>query len=75
MSKLPTVSASECIQVLEKTGFYIHRQKGSHITMRRSDPRKSVTVPNHKELAKGMLRKIIADAELTVDQFIELLKD
>lgn len=73
MSKLPTVSASDCIKVFEKIGFYIHRQKGSHITMRRDDPRKSITIPNHKEIAKGLLRQIIKDAGLTVDEFNDLL--
>ena len=73
MTKLPIISARDCIIALEKVGFYIARQKGSHITMRRDDPFARVTVPNHKELKKGMLRSIISQAGLTVDEFVALL--
>ncbi|HLF89527.1 MAG TPA: type II toxin-antitoxin system HicA family toxin [Anaerolineales bacterium] len=38
MSKLPRISGRECIRALEKAGFYIKRQKGSHVTLRRDDP-------------------------------------
>lgn len=73
MPKLPVVSARECIRALEKTGYYVQRQKGSHITMRRDSPRGRVTIPNHKELKPGMLRRIIRDADLTVQEFVDLL--
>lgn len=75
MSKLSPVSARDCIRVLQRLGFKIDRQSGSHITLIREDPAGRVTVPNHKELKVGMLRKIIRDADLTVDEFNELLKD
>ncbi len=58
---------------LQKAGFYVSRQKGSHITLRRDDPKGRVTVPNHKAIKPGMLRRIINDAGLTVEEFIELL--
>lgn len=73
MTRLPIVSARECISALEKVGFYVVRQKGSHITMRRDDPFARVTIPNHKEIKKGMLRSIISQAGLTVDEFVALL--
>jgi len=73
MSKLPQISGSECIAALEKIGFYFVRQKGSHMYMRRDDPFKQISVPNHKTLKKGMLRSIIRDSGLTVEEFIELL--
>lgn len=75
MSKLPQISGKECIKTLEKTGFYIKRQKGSHIILRRDDPFTEVVVPNHKNLDKGTLRAIIRQAELDVNKFIELLKN
>jgi predicted RNA binding protein YcfA (HicA-like mRNA interferase family) len=50
MSKLPVVSGSECIKGLEKTGFAIVRQRGSHIVLLKEYPRNTVIVPNHKEL-------------------------
>jgi predicted RNA binding protein YcfA (HicA-like mRNA interferase family) len=47
MSKLPQISGKECIKTLEKAGFYIKRQKGSHIILRRDEPFVEVVVPNH----------------------------
>lgn len=73
MSKLPRISGRECVKTLEKINFYVSRQKGSHITMRRDDPFAKVTVPDHKELDKGTLPSIIRQANLTVDEFIPLL--
>ncbi len=73
MPKLPVVSAHECIEALKQVGFYVLRQKGSHITLRRTDPPGRVTVPNHKELKPGMLKRILKDAGLTVAEFVELL--
>ncbi|WP_107669026.1 type II toxin-antitoxin system HicA family toxin [Cyanothece sp. BG0011] len=73
MSKLPVVSGKECIKALEKIGFVTFRQRGSHITMVRENPQCQVTIPNHKTVAKGTLRSIIKQVDLTVDEFIELL--
>lgn len=73
MSKLPRISGAACIKALEKIGFRVVRQKGSHIVIRRDNPFAQPVVPNHKELAPGTLRRIIRDAGLTVDEFIELL--
>ena len=73
MPKLPVLSARECIATLEKAGFHVTRQKGSHITMRRDTPPGRVTIPNHKTLKKGMLRGIIQQAGMTVDEFVDLL--
>lgn len=73
MPKLPVVSAQECIKALSKVGFEIKRQKGSHITLIRDSPHARVTIPNHKEVKSGMLRRIIRDAGLTVAEFVELL--
>ncbi len=74
MSKLPVVSARECVKALEQIGFEVSRQTGSHINMRRDDPYCKVVVPNHSEIKKGTLRSIIRDAGLTVDKFIELVR-
>jgi predicted RNA binding protein YcfA (HicA-like mRNA interferase family) len=73
VAKLPVISARECIKALEKVGFEIDRQKGSHITLKRDDPPNHITVPNHKELKPGMVRRIIRDAGLTVAEFNDLL--
>lgn len=73
MSKLPSISGKECIKALEKIGFYQKRQESSHIIMRRDEPFAQVVVPNHSEIAKGTLRAIIRDIELSVQEFIALL--
>ncbi|TDA70381.1 MAG: type II toxin-antitoxin system HicA family toxin [Clostridia bacterium] len=73
MNKLPGVSGKECVRALGKAGFYLRRQEGSHMVMRRDDPFAQVVVPDHKELDRGTLRAIIRQAGLNVRDFVELL--
>ncbi|HAC65054.1 MAG TPA: hypothetical protein DCF68_16385 [Cyanothece sp. UBA12306] len=73
MSKLPSISGKDCINALEKVGFYQKRQESSHIIMRRDEPFSQVVVPNHSEIAKGTLRAIIRDIGLSVEEFVALL--
>lgn len=73
MSKLPVISGQACISALAKVGFYQKRQQGSHIVLRRDDPFAQLVVPNHKTLDRGTLRAIIRQANLSVDEFVELL--
>jgi predicted RNA binding protein YcfA (HicA-like mRNA interferase family) len=72
MSKIPVLSALEVIKILSKFGFYVDHQTGSHIILRQNkEPFKRVTVPNHKEVARGTLNGIIEDARLTKEEFLE----
>lgn len=73
MSKLPVVSGAECVKALGKIGFVINRQRGSHVVLVREEPKSTISVPDHKELDRGTLRAIIRQADLSVDEFIELL--
>jgi predicted RNA binding protein YcfA (HicA-like mRNA interferase family) len=73
MSKLPIISGQDCIKALKKAGFDVLRQRGSHIILRRIEPFAELVVPNHQELDKGTLLAIIRQADLSVDDFIELL--
>ena len=73
MSPLPQISGRECIIALQKIGFYVRRQRGNHIILRRDDPFAQLVVPNHKQLDRGTLRAIIHQAGLSVNGFIELL--
>lgn len=75
MSKLSQISGKDCIKALGKAGFFIKRQKGSHIILCRDEPFAEVVVPNHKTLDKGTLRAIIRQVELEVDEFIQLLNN
>lgn len=74
MSYLPVISGKECVSALEKVGFYVKRQSGSHIIMRKDEPFGQVTIPNHKTLDRGTLFNIIRCAELSVNEFKELIK-
>ncbi len=73
MTPLPVISGAECIRCLEKAGFVVVRQKGSHVRLRRSDPYAQLVVPNHKELDRGTLRAIIRQADMSVEEFTQLL--
>lgn len=74
MPKLPIISGIEAIKALNKIGYKVDHQTGSHIILRQEkEPHRILTVPNHKELAKGTLRVIIRQAGLTVEEFINLL--
>ncbi len=74
MAKLPTVTGEELIAALEKIGFFVVRQKGSHVRMKHEDNR-VVSIPVHagKTIGKGLLLKILRDADLTKDELIALL--
>ena len=72
MKKLPVVSGSKAIKALMKMGYYVREQEGSHIHLRHPS-RKPLTIPNHKEIAKGTLRQIIKNTDLTVEEFRKLL--
>ena len=73
MSGLPRISGRECIRALLKVGFYIKRQEGSHIVLRRDEPFAQLVVPDHQELDRGTLRAIIRQAGLSVDEFTRLV--
>jgi predicted RNA binding protein YcfA (HicA-like mRNA interferase family) len=74
MPPLPIVSGRECVAALQKAGFVVRRQAGSHIIVRRDGPpAQTISIPNHSTLDRGTLRSIIRHAGLTVDEFIALL--
>ena len=75
MSKIPQVSGRRVVKVLSKIGYEKDRQRGSHIVLRqKAYPHRRIVVPDHKEIAKGTLRKIIKQAGLTIEEFQRLLK-
>ena len=75
MTKLPTVPSGELIRALERGGFEQVRQRGSHVRLRHPDGRVvTVSVHSGREVGKGLLRKILRDAELTVDDLLDLLR-
>ncbi len=75
MTKLPRgMSGKEVVKALEKAGFYIKRQKGSHIVLRRDSPFAQVVVSDHKSVDTGTLATILDGADLSVDDFIKLIR-
>ena len=73
MSKLPRVSGRDAVRALEKIGFYVKRQHGSHIILRRDNPFAQTVVPDHKELDRGTLRAILRQIDVSVDDFCSLI--
>ncbi len=74
MAKLPVVSGREAVRALARVGYKLDHQRGSHLILRCEEPpHRRLTVPDHRELAKGTLRAIIRQAGLTVDAFVALL--
>lgn len=73
MTKLPQLSGPDLVRALQKVGFTVRRQHGSHIIMRRDDPFAQTVVPNHRQIDRGTLRAILRQIGITADQLIELL--
>jgi predicted RNA binding protein YcfA (HicA-like mRNA interferase family) len=74
LSKLPAISGQEAIRAFEKIGYVVDHQTGSHVILRQAKPpHRRLSVPDHRELAKGTLRKLLREAGLSVEEFTSLL--
>jgi predicted RNA binding protein YcfA (HicA-like mRNA interferase family) len=71
MPKLPVVSGAEVVRALERLGFMVVRQRGSHIVMRRGSL--GCVVPNHRALKIGTLVGLLKQAGISPDEFIDAL--
>jgi len=71
MAALPVLSGKEDVRVFERFGWMVARQSSSHIIMIKTGEIASLSIPNHREVAKGTLRSLIRSANLTVDQFVK----
>jgi len=72
LSKLPLLSWREVVKALTKAGFQVARQKGSHLILIKNEY--IVPVPKHQEIKRGLLLEIIAEANLTKEEFLKLLE-
>jgi len=73
--KLPVVSGTDLVNALKRFGYEVDHQTGSHIILRNAaPPYRRLTVPRHKEVAKGTLRTIIRNAGLSVGELLGMLK-
>jgi len=71
MTRLPRLKGKELIRILKEHGFEVVRSRGSHFLLRHSDGR-ATTVPVHsgEVLGPGLLRSILRDVELTVEELV-----
>jgi predicted RNA binding protein YcfA (HicA-like mRNA interferase family) len=70
---LPVVSGQRLVKALERAGWEVARQRGSHVRMKHPDRRISLTVPLHRELKRGTLSGILNDAGVDADELSRLL--
>jgi predicted RNA binding protein YcfA (HicA-like mRNA interferase family) len=61
------------VKALTKAGFHVTRQEGSHLILFKNEY--VVPVPKHKEIKRGLLMEIIAEAGLTKEEFLKLIKE
>jgi predicted RNA binding protein YcfA (HicA-like mRNA interferase family) len=73
LGKLSNISGKEAVKAFQKAGWQTRGQVGSHLVLTKQGVRANLTVPQHAELAPGTLRALIRVAELTVDEFLDLL--
>lgn len=73
MPRLPQVSGRKAVKAFSRTGYQEVRQVGSHIRMRKQGS-KPLSIPNHKQLGKGLLKRLLRDSKISPEEFIKLLK-
>ena len=73
--KLPVIKPKQLVKVLEKKGCVFKRQTGSHRIFYYPEKQKIITLPTHaKDLKKGLLHSIVKELDLSVEEFVKLLK-
>jgi predicted RNA binding protein YcfA (HicA-like mRNA interferase family) len=75
MGKLPSLTARKVIRALKRAGFVEDRQKGSHLILIHPENKVRTVVPVHpgRSIKEPLLRAIVRDASLSIDEFMELL--
>ena len=69
--RIPVLSGREVVGVFCSLGWNVARQSGSHIVLTKPGSIVTLSVPDHKEVAKGTLRSLIRSADLTVEEFLD----
>ncbi|MGK7932120.1 MAG: type II toxin-antitoxin system HicA family toxin [Microcystaceae cyanobacterium] len=75
MPKLPILSGDKVVKVLNHLGFYVSRQTGSHIVLKKptTDGEIVCVVPRHRELKVGTLKGVLKQAQVSPTEFINHL--
>ena len=71
---LPILSGQDVVKAFENLGWEEVRRRGSHIVMVKEGHIATLSIPNHKEVARGTLRSLIRAADLTVEEFLDSQK-
>jgi predicted RNA binding protein YcfA (HicA-like mRNA interferase family) len=72
-SALPVMNGREVVRVFKKLGWRFVRQKGSHMILVKAGEIVTLSIPDHSEVAKGTLRKLIRTAGITVNEFLSVM--
>jgi predicted RNA binding protein YcfA (HicA-like mRNA interferase family) len=72
MARLVLCSGSEAVKKFKKAGWTVSRQKGSHVMMVKPGYLWTLSIPQHKELGPGLLRKLLKQAQIEIEAFNEL---
>jgi predicted RNA binding protein YcfA (HicA-like mRNA interferase family) len=70
---LPSLSGREVVRAFENLGWQVARQRGSHIIMVKDGHPATLSVPDHRTVAKGTLRSLLRSARVTIDEFAAAL--
>lgn len=74
MTRLPTVTSTKVIRALQRAGFIVDRQNGSHVILHHPVRRLRTSVPKHgTDLNRSLMKLILKQAQLTEDEFRDLL--
>ncbi len=73
MARLPVVSGADAIKAFHRAGWRAVRQSGRHVVMTKEGREATLSIPLHRELKRGLLRALIRDAGMNVDEFVDLL--
>ena len=73
MPKLPQISGREAVKAFGKIGYQVVRKRGSHFRLHHPH-RKPLTIPDHRMIGKGLLRRLLRDADISTKDFLKLIK-
>lgn len=69
MGILSNFSGKETVKIFERFSYVLHHQTGSHMILYHNS-KPTLSVPNHKELAPGLLRGLIRKSGITIEEFL-----
>ncbi|MDI9596040.1 MAG: type II toxin-antitoxin system HicA family toxin [Atribacterota bacterium] len=74
MQKIPLLSGQEVVKAFIRLGWEVARRRGSHIILVKEGHIATLSVPNHREVARGTLRSLIVRSGLTINEFVNKIR-